>query len=280
MARQSRQSPFEDWVDIASKLPWWVNLILAVLAYSICHHYAGIKETIPSDGKGMGVYVGHMFWRTLAHFGQYLLSAVFVLGALISAFKTWRVRKRFQETAALGTQASLLSMTWQQFEALVGEYFRRKGFHVSEIGGGGPDGGVDLELRRGSERYFVQCKQWRATRVGVDVVRELYGVMAAKGASGAYVVSSGRFTPDAQEFVDGRNISLIDGQRLVKEMQNFEVKATGVKVTAPMSHPSPTCPTCGALMVSRTAKKGPNAGCAFWGCSTYPRCRKTLPLAN
>ena len=33
------------------------------------------------------------------------------------------------------------------------------------------------------EKFLVQCKQGKAYIVGVDVVRELYGVMAAKGAS-------------------------------------------------------------------------------------------------
>lgn len=45
-----------------------------------------------------------------------------------------------------------------------------------ETGGGGAEGGVDLVLRRpgknGSEKFFFQCKQWRAFKVGVGVVRE------------------------------------------------------------------------------------------------------------
>lgn len=35
----------------------------------------------------------------------------------------------------------------------------------------------------------------------------------------------------------------------------------------------PRCPKCGGPMVLRTAKSGPNAGGAFWGCRNYPRCR-------
>jgi restriction system protein len=42
--------------------------------------------------------------------------------------------------------------------------------------------------------------------VGVDVVRELYGVMATKGAAGGFVVTSGRFTDDANGFATGRNV--------------------------------------------------------------------------
>ena len=82
---------------------------------------------------------------------------------------------------------------------------------MAESGGGGADGGVDLVLTRDGEKHLVQCKQWRAFKVGVDVVRELYGVMAAKGAAGGFVVTSGRFTDEAQDFARGRNVQLVDG---------------------------------------------------------------------
>lgn len=60
-------------------------------------------------------------------------------------------------------------------------------------------------------------------------------------------------------------------------------------VAAPPAAPSPyprphaaaapvLCPKCGAAMVQRTARKGANAGSAFLGCSTYPKCHGTLPL--
>jgi hypothetical protein len=38
------------------------------------------------------------------------------------------------------------------------------------------------------------------------------------------------------------------------------------------------CPSCGSAMVLRTAKRGQNAGERFWGCSSYPGCRQTLPV--
>ncbi|MBE0596008.1 MAG: four helix bundle protein [Desulfuromonadales bacterium] len=38
-----------------------------------------------------------------------------------------------------------------------------------------------------------------------------------------------------------------------------------------------SCPACGKPMVLRMARKGPNAGAAFWGCSGYPGCRATMP---
>ncbi len=35
------------------------------------------------------------------------------------------------------------------------------------------------------------------------------------------------------------------------------------------------CPKCGANLVERTAKNGPNAGSRFLGCESYPKCRFT-----
>jgi restriction system protein len=170
-------------------------------------------------------------------------------------------------------------MTWQEFELLVGEAFRQKGYKFLELGGAGPDGGVDLVLTKGSETFLVQCKQWKAFKVGVDVVRELYGVMAAKGAAGGFVVTSGKFTVDAQEFARGRNVTLLDGDKLFSMLQAARAgikKATPV-VAAPAAE-TPTCPACGSAMVKREAKRGANSGNAFWGCSTYPKCRGTTSI--
>lgn len=42
----------------------------------------------------------------------------------------------------------------------------------------------------------------------------------------------------------------------------------------------PTCPLCGKAMRRRTARQGPHAGQAFWGCSGYPECKSTLALSD
>lgn len=39
-----------------------------------------------------------------------------------------------------------------------------------------------------------------------------------------------------------------------------------------------SCPACGAVMVKRKAANGPHAGKYFWACSSYPKCKKILPL--
>lgn len=41
--------------------------------------------------------------------------------------------------------------------------------------------------------------------------------------------------------------------------------------------PSPRCPECGGEMRRLLARKGRNAGNAFWSCLNYPSCKGTLP---
>ena len=40
------------------------------------------------------------------------------------------------------------------------------------------------------------------------------------------------------------------------------------------------CPACQAGMVKRQARKGPNEGKWFWACSTFPKCRKAIPIGS
>lgn len=56
--------------------------------------------------------------------------------------------------------------------------------------------------------------------------------MAAKGATGGFVVTSGRFTEDAKAFTQGRNVQLVDGPELlamIKRAQRSLAVVTVIK---------------------------------------------------
>ena len=222
------------------------------------------------------------FWRGLATAGQYFVPILCLAGAAMSAYRRHQ-RQALVANAGSGKAADALDgISWQEFEILVGEAFRLQGYQVAETGGAGPDGGVDLVLRKGGEKFLVQCKQWKAFTVGVTIVRELYGVMAANGAAGGFVVTSGRFTDEAKTFAQGRNVTLIDGPALLKLIQQAKAaRQSGNKepvtpvAASPKAVMQPLCPSCSKPMVRRTAKKGGTAGSTFWGCVDFPACRGT-----
>lgn len=255
-------------IELAALLPPWAALVLAMVSYAVLHEMSLIDIPSARDAREEALLVTATLKKQGATIGQYLIPACLVIGAVVS-FARRRSRKTLAaETKARGNMSALLDMSWQDFERLVSEAYRQQGYQVMERGGAGPDGGVDLELKRGSETFLVQCKQWRAQKVGVDVVRELYGVMAARGATGSFVVTSGTFTPDAKSFAEGRNIVLVDGQQLIDQLAARNPQRASAETTT-----TQTCPACGATMVQRKARKGPHAGQTFWGCSTYPACR-------
>jgi restriction system protein len=205
---------------------------------------------------------------------------IILLGGAAASFFAQRRRAELVDTVAASDSASSLSqMSWREFEALVQEAFRLRGYSVQRLGGDGPDGGVDLALKRDGEKTLVQCKQWRAFKVGVSVVRELYGVMAAQGATAGIVVTSGTFSQDAIDFAAGRNVRLIEGDELhelIREARAAKPLPTGMTSSAAGSAAAPGCPRCGSPMVRRTAKRGASAGQAFYGCSRYPACKGTI----
>lgn len=282
MGRKRKSSPVEDLLDLVAMLPWWGGVGLAIASYFVLHTLAAPVPTTPAQPGQIGQLVTKMLWQSLVYYGQFILPVLCLVGAAISAFKRQQRRTLIVDVAADPTVETLNGMTWHEFEMLVGEAFRLQGYQVAETGGNGADGGVDLVLRKNNEKFFVQCKQWKAYKVGVEVVRELYGVMAAHGAAGGFVVTSGRFTDAAAAFAQGRNVKLVDGPVLLKLTQHAKSARTATstagavvdaKTEASMESVAPSCPHCGKTMVRRSAKRGAHAGHAFWGCVSYPSCK-------
>jgi restriction system protein len=287
MARRTRNNASE-LIDLVAFMPWWAGIALALVFYFVLHAVASSPIPPATQPASVSNVAAGAVLRGLATAGQYALPIVCLAGALVSAVLRSK-RQRLARDAAVGEATQMVDgMSWREFEILVGEAFRLQGYQVEETGRGGADGGVDLVLTKAGERFLVQCKQWRAFSVGVDVVRELYGVMAARGAAGGFVVTSGRFTKPAVEFADGRNIQLIEAQKLHALLQRarrslppeaFPPSRDAANSSAATGMTStPDCPECGKPMIRRTARRGTKAGNDFWGCTGYPKCRSTRPV--
>lgn len=108
----------------------------------------------------------------------------------------------------------IVSMSWRDFERLICDAFRRRGFKVTGFGVRAAAGRADLALTRGEERFLVQCKHWTKPEIGVSLVRELNGAVSAVGAHGGFVITAGEFAPEARDFARHTVIELIDGHSL------------------------------------------------------------------
>lgn len=279
MARRKKQGLLEDLFEIGAKLPWKVGVVLAIGAFILFHILASLPlipiaaSNMQSIGQNVGASMTRQLLVSISSILQYIVPLALLFGSGVSFFRQSRNKRLHDEILNNPTHDALENVTWQEFEGIVAESFRQKGYQVTLRGGNGPDGGVDVELHMGRDKYLVQCKQWRAFRVGVATVRELYGVMVAERAVGGFVVTSGTFTDEALTFAMGREIHLVDATALLQMIAPTPARAIPVAQFAVSESPIPSCPKCGSPMVRREAKKGSNTGGVFWGCSRFPACR-------
>jgi restriction system protein len=273
MGRRRNEGLFE----ALTRLPWPVGVCFGLTGFALFHWGFGWWAS------SFGGKVGQSFAKAIQAgsfdpFAWLLL----VLGVAAAAVSAYRSKDRVRLLDDQRNLESLRALSWSRFEQLVGEAYRRQGYAVEETGQGGADGGVDLLLRRDGAVTLVQCKHWRSRQVGVSVIREMYGLMHHHQAAAVKIVCTGVFSSDCYRFAVGKPLELVDGEALneligkLKSMPNAEVVETATTASVPVApRVPPSCPQCAAAMVER---KNRGSGQAFWGCSTYPRCRGTVAI--
>lgn len=243
-------------IDLLVESPWWVSVIASATAYVMMTH---VLPSIQTDNQ-----ITAMVFRAFA------ISAPFIAGMILLAapFAFFNTRRKAKQLDTQRNIQTVRNLHWRNFEELVAEAYRRQGYRVVE-GGYGADGGIDLELLKDGQHTLVQCKQWKTQKVGVNVVREMFGVLTAHQANHFIIISSGTFTQKAVDFAVGKPIELIDGPKLLALVNDVQVlpQVTIEKIKV--------CPRCSGELVERTAKRGANAGNTFLGCANFPRCPYT-----
>ena len=204
-------------LDLVADLPWPWGVGFAIASWWALHMLAGSAALLSKA-------IGTVF--------QWIVPPLLLVAALVS----WlRARKA---AALLNTtlDAELLrALSWRDFERLLFAAFEAHGFEVQDRGGYGADGGVDLVAKRDDQKYYVQCKHWKTHQVGVKVVRELAGIVAANGAAGGYVVASGSYTREAQEFGVKAGLQLLDGAQLLEFLEEGRTRGQHARETGAAS---------------------------------------------
>ena len=249
-----------DIITMLLQSPWQVNLVFTGIVYGF------LKFILPA------IPIENVILKPMAnalHLTAGWVALVFLAITAVTFIRSWSQSKKLERQTGLG---SIAKLTWKEFEELLAEAYRRDGYEVIENFDAGADGGIDLKLRNKDELVLVQCKHWKARKVGVKIVRELYGVIHSEGANRGIVVISGNYTRDAIEFARGKPVTLINGEGLLNLLSQVQ-KSDNINNNVELEKKNPLCPKCNSTMVMRTAKRGANTGNQFWGCSKYPDCR-------
>jgi|SRR5467141_822537 len=277
MGRRSRRSSGSDLIDTAA-LFRDIRLVYSIVGAGVVALLCDVVAPLvaPSYPKASGINYALLFLPVIQIIGAFFAGAILLFG-LIGAGARWLERRgdksRFDGQTGV---ESVRRLSWQEFERLLGEFYRRQGYKVRQRGGPVSDGGADLELHKGHERLLVQAKHWKTWVVRLPQVRELWGAVADEHADGAILVTSGSFTDDARRWTSGKNLTLVDGKQLATAIASIQTDSTS-QFVARGTEPR-TCTKCGRPMAERIAKRGSLAGQPFWGCTGYPQCRNTKPI--
>jgi len=121
----------------------------------------------------------------------------------------------------------------REFEELVASLFEAEGYDVS-VTPATRDGGVDIFVERNNrlglpDQWIVECKRYSEDRpVGVEQVRQLVGVRHVLNARNAVLVTSSRFTKDAQRVAEISGVQLVDQERLMSWVKNYPQKPADI----------------------------------------------------
>jgi len=247
-----------DWLSRRSdlflvSLPIAAYLVIALLEIALIS--AIWSRSLQKDSSILWLIVAGL----IAALGMYLTTIEVTAVAFLRS-------RRFRLIELHQTMRDIQAMSWREFEDLVAAVYQGMGYAIEPRGGDGPDGGIDLTVRKNNQTWIVQCKHYKSQWIEERPLRELLGVVTAKGAAGGVFVACGVFDEKALAFAKGtEKLELIGGEQL------RDLIASAVRAKEPKS----TCPSCGSAMREKTGRFGP-----FLGCSNYPACHGWLPHSS
>ncbi len=248
---------------IVFETPWQITIVIGVVLYILSFFVKNINTGLISVGPVISTFLK-------------IFSIFLLIAGILSALRTLLNKNLLKNTKSI---EDIKKLSWKEFEDIIETYYREKGYEVIHTGYNSADGGIDLIAKKENEKVIIQCKHWKAYKVDVKVIREIYGLMVDEKASKAVVITSGDFTEPAKEFAYGKPIELINREKLVNLIDSTKNKIQSENTQKNTDKNVILCPNCHAPMVLRVAKQGEHAGKKFWGCSNYPKCKCIIDLS-
>jgi restriction system protein len=170
---------------------WWVSALVAVAAIAL------IRLIVPT---------------------MYAVAAALPFIA-IALYVGWRELREPSGRRVARTLEALRAMNADEFAGAMEAAFKVDGYTVKRLGAQ-----ADFELERASRNTLVVCKRWKATRTGVEPLRELDAARKAREAHECIYVAAGEITGQARAFAAEKNIRLIGAVELAKKVQATQPK--------------------------------------------------------
>jgi restriction system protein len=135
--------------------------------------------------------------------------------ALITAYVAWQQLRAPSGRRIAATLERLRAMSWDEFARTMEKGFSRDGYSVKPLGGKG----ADFELVKDGRSTLLACKRRKATRTGIEPLRELDEARRARDAADCIYVATGEVTAQARAFAVERGIRVLEGAELARTFE-------------------------------------------------------------
>lgn len=134
--------------------------------------------------------------------------------AVISAMAAWRQRKMPSPARIEQTTNAVRGMSWDAFSAVLHDGFVEDGCEVTRL----QNGPVDYLLRRQNRLAVVSAKRWKASRIGVQALRELDAARRSHDAHEGIYVTTGEVSDTALAYAKAHQIRFMSPPELARLM--------------------------------------------------------------
>ncbi|MFD4706100.1 restriction endonuclease [Gottfriedia sp. NPDC058432] len=110
-------------------------------------------------------------------------------------------------------------MNHRDFEYYVAAFLQITRDFKTQVTQASKDGGKDIIAYDGKEKIYIEVKHWQG-KVGRPAIQKLEGAMSADRIKRGYFITSSGFTKDALAYANKTNITLIDGNELIRQMHS------------------------------------------------------------
>ncbi len=174
--------------------PWWVSTLVAIGVFGAA------RLLLPAAYTAFAAFA----------------ALPFAVIACVAGWKQLRAPSGARIEAGL---ERLRAMPWEAFAAALEEGFRREGYAVTRMGGamgGTAAGAADFALEKSGRLALAAAKRWKASRTGIEPLRDLYTAGAAREAGECLYLCAGEITANARAYAAQNNIRLLEGLELAK----------------------------------------------------------------
>jgi restriction system protein len=165
---------------------WWWSVLVAVGVF-------GVVRLFMAWGYGL------------------FATSPFIVIAVIRAWRQIRVPSGARlERALEGVRA----MPWEDFARALETGFGREGYTVKRVAGA-----ADFELEKAGAVSLVCARRWKASRTGIEPIKELVAAGEKRGANECRYVAAGELTQQAREFAKEKGVQLVEGAGLAERVK-------------------------------------------------------------